>query len=184
VESESVGFEAQIAHLFLSIMFCLHEGYRFPALILIYSAIDTLAWLDRDESHVDVQRSDFIRWVENYLLPNWQSSVTAVDLYAARCSLLHSYSPESKLTREGRADRIYYEWKSFPAEVVQLLLDLRGIQSAKIVCVEDFLYALRTGVGHFLAKVRHDPEKRELIGRRAKDFYLFGAGGIPITDDE
>ena len=97
-----------IHELVSSIDICRKDRKLTPSLILLYSTIDIMAWLDRDENHKDVRRSDFIKWVETYLLPNYRFSCTALDLYAARCAIIHSYSSESSLSRNGEANMIFY----------------------------------------------------------------------------
>jgi len=81
---DTTALEKHIDHLLTAIETCIANKFTLPALILMYSAIDTMAWLNRDEEHEDVTRSDFILWVETFLLPDSGLSCTAIDLYAAR----------------------------------------------------------------------------------------------------
>src|SRR5216683_5888041 len=76
------------------------------ALVLLYSAIDTLAWVSRSAGNVT--RADFCRWVDVYMQPQSRLGCTAEDLYGARCSILHSSAAESKLSREGRVNELWY----------------------------------------------------------------------------
>ena len=147
--------ETQAQHLLSSIDLCFKNQFITPSLMLTYATIDIMAWLDRDKCHQDVQRSDFIKWVEVYLLPNSQLSCSAIDLYAARCSLIHSYSAESKLSREGKASEIFYAWGTSEEQDLQQLIDLEGSRDAKAVQIEKLLTALRQGVEQFIANVCH-----------------------------
>jgi len=140
--------------------------------MLTYATIDIMAWLDRDKNHQDVQPSDFIRWVETYLLPNSQLSCTAIDLYAARCSLIHSYSAESRLSREGRASEIFYAWGTADEQELQKLIDLEGSRDAKAIQVEKLLAALKQGVEQFIANVRHS----QMVIDRAERFFAHMPG--------
>ena len=36
--------------------------------------------------------------------------VSGLDLYAARCGVLHTYTMDSRLSTEGKAKRILYAW--------------------------------------------------------------------------
>lgn len=159
--------EAQAHYLISSIQLCLENRFVAPSLMLIYAAIDIMAWLERDETHPDVQRDDFIRWVETYLLPDSQLLCTAIELYAARCSLLHSYSAESRLSREGRASQIFYAWGSAEERDLQKLIDFEGSRDAKAVQVEKLFDALKTGIEQFLSSTRHP----EIVQSRAKKFF-------------
>src|SRR4051794_28242930 len=87
---------------------CLNTGLVLPCVALIYSAIDQLACLDRAPEHKDVQRDDFIKWVDTYLLPGSGLNCSAIDLYGARCGVLHSQSPQSRLSRLGEAKQLCY----------------------------------------------------------------------------
>jgi len=75
---------------------CIQKKLTAPALILIYSGIDTAGWLDSSEDYAT--RTSFMDWVDAYLLKAKPLQCTAMDLYAARCGLLHTFTPDSKLT--------------------------------------------------------------------------------------
>jgi hypothetical protein len=82
------------------------------AFFLVLTAIGGLAWLgrpaDRDTTPVvkgkpdpnDVWRSDFVAWVDTYVMPSAGLPVHAIDLYGARCGLVHTQTAESRTTRE------------------------------------------------------------------------------------
>ncbi|WP_019438316.1 hypothetical protein [Pseudomonas putida] len=84
----------------------LHNGCTTHALSLVFISIDKMAWLS--SAKVDHDRNDFIAWVEKYFLPGYPIQLNALDLYAARCGLLHTGSAESKLFRDGKAKQIFY----------------------------------------------------------------------------
>jgi hypothetical protein len=83
-----------------------HNGCHTHALALVFSSIDKMAWLT--SANTDTTRTDFMRWVDDYLLPVGSISLNAIDLYAARCGFLHTGSSESKLFRDGKAKQIFY----------------------------------------------------------------------------
>lgn len=62
---------------------CIEKEAITPALVLIYSAIDTTGWLDSTE--VFATGNDFMSWVDRYLLKAKPLRCTSLDLYAARC---------------------------------------------------------------------------------------------------
>jgi hypothetical protein len=68
-------------------------GYYTQALILLYSAIDALSWVNRASG--DVIRSDFSEWVRESMDPGLNLGCTPEDLYVARCGLLHLWVPET-----------------------------------------------------------------------------------------
>src|SRR5262245_54852320 len=85
------------------------SGHQTQLLIVLYSAIDTMAWVGLKEG--DVTRTDFKMWVDRYLLPGTPLRCNSDDLYSARCSLLHSHAAESSSTRKGKARQTWYYGK-------------------------------------------------------------------------
>jgi len=174
--SRSLRLQERASHLLSAIDLCLEHGFVTPSLILLYATIDIMAWLDREGSHEDVQRSDFVRWVDKYLLPASDLQCDATDLYAARCSVLHSYSAESRLSRHGDAVQVFYAWGTAEAEPLQKLIDVIGTTDAKTVKVEQLLQALKTAVQKFLA----DACQRDDLAARAQKHFM----NLPLTGGE
>jgi len=79
------------------------------AVVLIYSGIDSMAYLAMPVNRIDVRRKDFIDWAERYIRFPCKEQLTGADLYGARCAMLHTYSVYSKMSREGkcRIIRVY-----------------------------------------------------------------------------
>jgi hypothetical protein len=140
-----------------------------PTLILIYSAIDILAWLNRPLKQKDVERRDFISWVDQYLLRESKLLCSSMDLYAARCAIVHSYQAESKLSREGKAKQIWYAWGQ--ADVDRLR---ERIQKAKLnqiavaVHVEDLVEALEHGIYKFITWIDSNHNEAKKVYSRVK----------------
>jgi hypothetical protein len=86
---------------------CVGKDLTIPCLILIYSAIDIAGWLDSEDSRESV-RNRFTRWVDRYLLPAKSLDCTAAELYGARCGVVHTFSPESGLSKKGVVRKIVY----------------------------------------------------------------------------
>lgn len=75
---------------------------------MIYSAIDALAALTRESRDTSATRNEFQEWVRTYLLPQMNCGLTALDIYGARCGVVHTYAPTSDLSRTGQAKVIVY----------------------------------------------------------------------------
>jgi hypothetical protein len=84
------------------------HGHFGPFLIVIYSTMDTLGLLNAPPGQLQATSSTFRTWVERYLLPRARDPYTALDLWSARCAVLHAHSTESNLTRKGDAKQIHY----------------------------------------------------------------------------
>ena len=164
--------ERNVGELLTDIEGCFQSKFITPGLVLLYASIDIMASLHRPESHPDVTRSDFIEWVNDYLLPNQNLACTAMDLYAARCSLIHSYSSESRLSREGNAKPIFYAWGTGPTEYLENLIDTVGNSPRVALHVEQLLDAFRTGVERFQQRLHGDPNMSALVKDRTEKFFI------------
>jgi len=147
-----------IGQLLASISFLLDGKFIGPALVVIYSTIDVLAWLDRPVSKADSDRSDFVQWVDRYLLPGHDFNVDAIDLYAARCSILHSYTSISSLSRNRQAREICYAWGTASKGDLQATIDPSD-RDAVAIQLDDLLDALEQGADSFLAAFEGAPGK-------------------------
>ena len=117
-------YENNIHELLKAIDACFKGKESLSGLILLYSLIDIMAWLSRDQHDADSTKSDFIRWVEEFLLPGSSLACTAEDLYSARCSIIHSYAPEwgSSMSRRSEVKKIHYIWGKASKEIRGMLI--------------------------------------------------------------
>jgi hypothetical protein len=81
----------------------------------VVCGIDAMAYLALKASNEDVTRSDFVRWVDRYLKFRCEEQLTGLDLYGARCAMLHSYAMASDLSRKTKCRQVGYMDKSVPA---------------------------------------------------------------------
>jgi hypothetical protein len=88
---------------------CLQNGHILSALKLIYSGIDNLGWLTRKHNRLYVEPKDFLKFVNEYLLPDSELLCSADELYGARCGLLHCNTAESKSSRSGKIRTLWYK---------------------------------------------------------------------------
>ena len=105
-----------------AIRLCMANQLTVPAIILIYTGIDFLASLTRPEGQQEVKSDDFIRWAEQYMSCKETLGVRGIDLYAARCGVVHSYRISSRLYRRAKANRIAYAWGRKEAGPADLFL--------------------------------------------------------------
>lgn len=105
------------------------ELYGF-GLTVIYSTIDTLGLLSAPGAVRSASRKTFEPWVAHYLLPHTDRSFNESDLYAARCSVLHSFSTESDLSRRAEARQLHYfivgSMDSMTAQTVAIVRNMDG----------------------------------------------------------
>lgn len=167
------------------IQICRQNNLWGSALTIVYASIDNLASLIRPCECKDVHREDFIRWAEKYLLPDSGIPCTGLDLWGARCGILHSFSPESRTSRAGDAIVIYYAWNEATESKLEALIDLHGTRPGEprpmAVHLGTLCEALREGMKRFLSEMQGDPAFRDRVLRNAKK--MFGNISTSVADD-
>jgi len=172
-------YEHSVRQLVSTMEVCCKEKLVLPSLILLYSGMDIMAWLSRDKSHVDSTRHDFTHWINTYLLPGHGFTCKAKDLYAARCSILHSYTSESQLSRQGEAKKVFYSWGTAHPESLQQIIDVSSEKDKVIVLHVDLLMdAFKEGVQRFNKALSKDRSLSLLVYSRSNKFFT----SIPFTD--
>ena len=140
------------------------------ALVVLYSAIDTLAWASLASG--DVTRSAFCQWVNTYIKPEKQIGCTAQDLYAARCAILHSSTTDSKMSREGQASELWYVTSAHSMDSLQLYVQRVGAR-AKVVHFTSLVAAFTDGVMNFGDELRTDQNRARICAERMRHWLRF-----------
>jgi hypothetical protein len=149
---------------------CIEKKLNCPALILIYSGIDTVGWLDSSE--YCATRTSFMKRVDAYLLKAKPLQCTSLDLYAARCGLLHTSTPDSKLSYVGKARRICYAWGIASVKDLQRTIHLTNKTDEYVaVHVNDLYEAWRLGVLQFTEELEKDPDRKSRVYKKAGKFF-------------
>src|SRR5260370_42157695 len=71
---------------------CFDQKLVLPAMMLFYSAVDSVAALEAPSERSSQQ--GFRGWVDQYLLKSKPLSCNSLDLWAARCGILHTLSAQ------------------------------------------------------------------------------------------
>lgn len=139
-----------------------------PALILLYSLIDGMAWLYMPPDQEDVKQRDFEAWTEAFLVRPEELECSSADLYAARCGVLHSQAMDSRNARQGKARHICYTFG--PDKLIAPLMEASN-QEPVMLDLDQFRAAVRRGVDRFLTELKRDQSlKRRVLGRAARYF--------------
>jgi len=158
-----------IGHIQRSIALLHNHGFNIPLLILAYSLIDILSWLDRSDDHDDVSRTDFLSWADLYIKPEDNFGCSSLDLYGARCSIVHSYSSESKLSRDRETNRIFYLWGNAKEEILAIAIKERELSDKVIIIrIETFIKTINHGINEFI----DNKGDNELVLQRASKFFM------------
>jgi len=80
---------------------CESAGATMAAVTMAYVCIDTMAFLSMPSSQSSQTGTDFITWVDSYLKghPYQPYQYVGIDVYAARCGVLHAFGAEANLHR-------------------------------------------------------------------------------------
>src|SRR5947207_720247 len=92
----------------------LTNGCYASTVILVLSGMDTMAFLAMPDGQTETTRTDFIAWAEKYIHFPCKEQLAGIDLYGARCGMLHQHGVASKLSREGKCRMIAYMDRSVP----------------------------------------------------------------------
>lgn len=140
------------------------------ALVVLYSAIDTLAWVSLETG--DVTRSAFCQWIDTYIDPEKLISCTAQDLYAARCAIVHSSTTKSKLSRDGKARELWYVTSSLSADRLQECARSVGLK-AHVIPFTLLVAAFADGAMNFSEALTQNAEFESRCVERMKHWLRF-----------
>jgi hypothetical protein len=88
-----------VLELIAEIKRCENMGATIPAITVAYVCIDTMAFLSMPATQTSQTRKDFIAWADAYLKGDLGQpyQYAGIDVYAARCAVLHAFGAESEL---------------------------------------------------------------------------------------
>lgn len=78
------------------------------ALIIMMSAIDALGLLNASPSETKSSGKLFKAWADKYICNNPEIEYTPEDLWGYRCSLLHTFTMSSDLSKSGKVKEIIF----------------------------------------------------------------------------
>lgn len=146
-----------------AINWCLENELFAETLILLYSLIDNMASLDPESSKQFVDSKSFLSWADKYILARNILSCTALDLYAARCGIIHGFRTEARLVYEGKARPLWYAFPPFDAPTRQLEIDTFFKNTSSVperipLAVEfrTLLDEVKEGIKLFIQEVQQD----------------------------
>lgn len=159
-----------------AIALCLRSGLPGPALTLVYVGIDSFGALARPIGQKRRVREDFVAWADRYMIKPKQLPVTALELYGARCGVLHTLGPESDLSTAGTVRQISYAWgnrEAGPANaVIAEASKLNPRLAAVVVKVEDIADAFIEGIASFGQDVDGAaPEFQDEVAARSRKMF-------------
>ncbi|MGH9533463.1 MAG: hypothetical protein ACRD2E_01240 [Terriglobales bacterium] len=152
-----------------AIELCLRANLVLPALTLLYSAIDVVGFLDGQEQYAE--RGSFIAWTEKYVADFLKrKGIKGIDLYSARCGVLHTGQAPSALVDKGAARELWYEFN----DNVHINIMTNTPQPAVLIDVPEFVGEFKRGTEAWINAVHSDPLR--LVDVEAKVRRAFRQG--------
>jgi hypothetical protein len=153
----SVLEKSTFAKMFEAAELCRQRALDVPMLVLIYTAIDTLAWAVYSDKSSGV-RDRFTSLCDRFILPGANLQCSALELYAARCSVLHSLGWESDLSKAGKARSVFYSFGTDDPTTAQAALDLTSPGKFISVKADDLFAAVRKATAAVAAAASADSD--------------------------
>ena len=154
-------FYAAMTELFEAMEDCRAKQRWLACLVLFYSTLDVLSSLEPDPS--GKVKTGFTNWVGRYVLKSGRFQCAAIDLYGARCGILHQLTAESDLSRRGEAKRVLYAWDNAKLEDLEETARRMGVSGDVFVHMSELLEAAHRGVFEYLEEVKRVPERAATV---------------------
>jgi hypothetical protein len=155
-----------------AIDFCISEKLIMPALILLYSAIDSISWIASDDENQPVGKR-FSIWVNTWMLQKYPLPCTANELYAARCGILHTLTPVSDLSEKKQVNQISYAWGTAKQKDLDESIKLLDYPSLVAVHIDDIFHSFRNGFADFIESLEEDDNKKALFTHKAGKHFAY-----------
>jgi len=134
------------------IKLCMENNAKRAALQLTFAAIDSMAYLSLPPDKEFTSRADFAAWCDKYLRFNCAEKVMGLEWFAARCGLLHSYTAQSKLSKDRKVRMIGYYGGEGPDIIYRpeishelVMVRIEGFIEAFFKAVDQFIVDLFSG---------------------------------------
>lgn len=159
------------AKMFRGARLCRQQGLDIPMLVLVYASIDTLAWAVYGGSIKSV-RQRFIKFCDEYLIPNSKLSCTSLELYSARCSVVHNLGWESDLSATGKARAVFYSFGTDDPTSAQKAYDQECPGKYVAVRADDLLEEVESCANELASRAETDPILRARLNEAAGKQYM------------
>lgn len=163
-------FCSAINELVKSINLLHRDELLLPGMMMCYATIDILAALARPQNKDESDGFDFRAWVERYLLPDSNLPCSAADLWAARCGLLHSFTPDARDVRKGKALKLLYvAGKVDESKRASVQFNIGGYT---MIASQDLYNAITSGLERFMEELKLDDTLASRVMTRANEFLV------------
>lgn len=157
-----------LADLIREIKKCEAAGAIMASVTMCYVCIDTLAYLSMPLDQKNTKKKNFIEWVDTYLKPysDQPYKYRGIDVYAARCAVLHTYGAEAKIHRQDSSVRMFGY-----TDGGRHLTSPEGSERLVIIGVPSLINDLVIGIEKFLAAAMDDESLRACLESRINSIH-------------
>jgi hypothetical protein len=155
----------------VAIEYCISQNLIAPSLILIYSSIDSLSWTATDDEDQPVGER-FQSWVNNWMFQRFPLPCTALELYAARCGLLHTLTPNSSLSEKKGVRQLAYAWGTAKQEDLDKSMKPSDNKKYVAVHINDIFSSFKYGVNEYLEAIEKNVAMKELFIKKANKHFV------------
>lgn len=156
-------FEKTYIQMIYGIELCIKNNLQFPTLTLIYSVIDTFAYITYGDGKVG---NNFKKWINEYMYQEKKLNITPNDLYSARNAIIHTLTPYSRDTKKKSASVLGYAWGNANLEIGEKSIKISKYENFKIIHINDLYESLKLGIDKFI-----NSELDEEIKARMSEHY-------------
>jgi hypothetical protein len=158
--------ERHLNDLFAAIHHCYENELLMPCLVLLCSGIDVMASLEASRGSGVGDR--FENWVSRYMLKRKSLPCTAKELYAARCAVVHTFTPDSHISKIGNARVIGYVFGGADLKKLDEATVLLGRETGQVnLRIEDLIECFQNGCETYLQEALADSERRKEVMSQA-----------------
>jgi hypothetical protein len=155
-----------------AIQLCINQSLGIPALVLIYAFIDSVSWMDNSTDNERNAGKRFQKWVNDWMLKDKKMSCTAEELYAARCGVLHTLTPDSSLSKNKGIRQIGYAFGKANLKSVEENARVRGVdRNFAFIHLRDLFESFKLGLVNYLDQTLKDEKKAERFKKKAEQHF-------------
>lgn len=143
-----------------------------PVFIILYSTIDSLAWLNSDEKNVEARRvgKEFKDFSSKYIINKLTQNITADELYNARCAIVHTISAKSSGNIKNGVR--YLTYANSPQAEIEGNNILKSLNE-NAVCINalELIEALSEAIVEFFEDISKDNVKENIVIQKSENYY-------------
>lgn len=149
------------------------------ALSLVYVGIDTMSWLACPIGQHSHTRADFMAWVNKCLKtdPSQEYQYTGVDVYAARCAMLHSYGSTADLHRRKNPPMKFGYVDNGPHRK-------DDTERFALISIARLIYDFMSAVERFMSDAASNADLKARLDSRMTALHLISAIGHQDTNGD